>query len=102
MNKPGHILSKHLFWDVDANSIDFEKSKKWIVKRVLGYGLLDDLIFIFKYYGIREVADIAITIKDLDKRTASLIALLSDKPKEQFKCFTSEPSSQPHWNFLRS
>jgi len=99
MNKPGHILSKHLFWDVDANSIDFEKSKKWIVKRVLGYGLLNDLLFIFNYYGIREVADIAVKSRDIDKKTASLIALISDTPEDHFICFTSEPSNPPHWNF---
>lgn len=102
MKKPGQVLSKHLFWDVNAYDVDFEKSKKWIIKRVLGYGLLADLLFIFKYYGLREVAETAITIKDLDKRTATLIALLSDTPEEKFECLSSKQSNPPHLSFLKS
>ena len=100
MKKPDHILSKHLFWDVNAPDIDFEKSKKWIIKRVLGYGLLADLLFIFKYYGLSEVAETAITIKDLDKRTATLIALLSDTPEEKFECLSTKQSNPAYCNFL--
>lgn len=100
--KPCNLLSKHLFWDTDPESADFEKSKTWIIKRVLGYGLLSDLLFIISYYGIQEIADHAVKIKDLDLRTASLIAVLSDKSEDQFVCYTEKQSNLPHLNFLRS
>lgn len=34
-------MSPHLFWDVDVNSIEFDKHKAYIVQRVLEYGLLN-------------------------------------------------------------
>jgi hypothetical protein len=92
-------LSPHLFWDVDRGNIDFIKNKKFIIQRVLEYGLLSDWQLIYSYYGIEEIAQIAITLKDLDKKTLAFIALLSDVPKEKFLCYTSMQSTPQHWNF---
>ncbi len=39
-----HDLSPHLFWDVDMNLLDPEKSFPFITKRVLEYGFLSDWI----------------------------------------------------------
>ena len=79
-------LSKHLFWDLDINSLDLEKNKKQIIHRVLDYGLMNDWQFIHNYYGISEIATTAITIRDLEKKSASFIALLANIPKEKFLC----------------
>ena len=92
-------LSPHLFWDVDMNSLDFEKSKKLIIQRVLDYGLIDDWQIIFKTYGISEIAKTAITLRDLDKKSASFISVLSKIPIEQFLCYTSKLSSPEHLIF---
>jgi hypothetical protein len=51
MKSPLNNLSPHLFWDVDMNSLDFKKSKKLIIQRVLDYGLIGDWQIIFKTYG---------------------------------------------------
>ncbi|HAF29403.1 MAG TPA: hypothetical protein DCG75_10190 [Bacteroidales bacterium] len=92
-------LSKHLFWDVDSTSIDFEKNKRLIIHRVMDYGLFIDWKILIKLYGIEEIAKIAIQIIDLDKRSASLISLLSGIPKDQFKCYTTPPLMPQHWSF---
>jgi hypothetical protein len=92
-------LSKHLFWDIDINSLDLEKHKKQIIHRVLDYGLIDDWQFIYNYYGISEIAKTAITIRDLERKSASFIALLANIPKEKFLCYTTTQSTPQHWNF---
>lgn len=92
-------LSPHLFWDVDRDNIDFKKNKKFIIQRVLEYGLLSDWQIIYSYYGMEEIAQTAITIKDLDKKSLAFIALLSDVPKENFLCYISMQSTPQHWNF---
>lgn len=93
------LLSPHLFWDVDRAKIDVERNKKWLINRILEYGLINDWIYILKYYGIDEITEIAIKLRDLDKKTISLISTLSDVPKEIFLCYNTEQSNQKHWNF---
>ncbi len=92
-------LSPHLFWDVDIAIIDFDKNKKWLVQRVLEYGLLKDWQIIYKYYGINEIAQISIQLKNLDYKTASFISVLSNIPKENFLCYSTKQSNPKHWNF---
>ena len=89
-------LSRHLFWDVNINELDIQKNRKQIIHRVLDYGLMDDWYIIQNYYGVKEIAEIALTIKDLDKKSASFISLISKIPKEKFLCYQS---TQRHWNF---
>jgi hypothetical protein len=92
-------LSSHLFWDVDRTKLDPEKNKKWLIQRVLEYGLLNDWLIIYKYYGISKIAKIAMQMKELDDKSLSFISLLSDIPKETFLCYTTKHLSPRHWNF---
>ena len=92
-------FSKHLFWDVNINELDFQKNKKMIIHRVLDYGLIDDWWIIKKYYGIVQIAEIAVTIKDLDKKSASFIAAITKIPKEKFLCYSTRQSTPELWNF---
>jgi hypothetical protein len=92
-------LSPHLFWDVDREKIDFIKNKKWLVHRVLEYGLLKDWVLINKYYGIEEIAQIAVQLKDLDNKSMSFISVLSKIPKGKFLCYNTRQLKPGHWNF---
>lgn len=92
-------FSGHLFWDVDINKLCFEKNRKFIIHRVLDYGLINDWQIISAYYGIDQIAEVAITIKDLDKKAMTFISLLSKIPKENFLCYTTQQSIPKHWNF---
>ncbi len=91
-------FSKHLFWDVDPNKLDPEKSKKLIIHRVLDYGLIEDWRIIYKYYGLNTITEVAKNIKDLDKKSASFLALLTDTNKKEFRCYNSEQSVMKFWN----
>ena len=95
MNK----LSPHLFWDVYMEKIGLDRSMRYIINRVLEYGLIEDWVIIYKHYGIDQIADIAMQLKDLDDKTLSFIAMLSKKPLEQFRCYTTKQSKPKHWNF---
>lgn len=92
-------LSRHLFWDVDVNTLTFDKNKAFIVKRVLDYGLMKDWDLLYQNLGISEIAKIALNIKDLDPRSLSFISSLSKIPKEKFRCYAFQQSIPPHWNF---
>ena len=74
MKTPLYNLSQHLFWDADISNLDFEKSKKLIIQRVLDYGLINDWQIIYKEYGIQEIAKTAVSLRDLDIKSASFIS----------------------------
>jgi hypothetical protein len=92
-------LSSHLFWDVNRDELDAEKDKKLIIARVLEYGMLNDWKYITKYYSIEEIGDVAITLRELDPKSLAYISLLTNIPKEKFRCFTLTQSRPQHWNF---
>ena len=92
-------LSEHLFWDIDVRNLDIQKNKRIIIQRVLDYGLLKDWLIIYNYYEIDEISKIAISLKDLDKKSMSFISLLSKIPKENFLCYTTKQLTPKHWNF---
>lgn len=92
-------LSKHLFWDVDISAIDQEKNSKYIISKVIQYGLFTDWKQILALYGTEKITNTAMQIKSLDKKTASFLALLTDTPKKNFLCYTTEQSIPKHWNF---
>jgi hypothetical protein len=92
-------LSKHLFWDVDKSQLDFQVDKKIIIHRVLDYGLINDWNIIYKFYGIKQIGEIAKTIRDLDEKSMAFVSLLSKIPKEEFLCYTMSQSMLKHWIF---
>ncbi len=92
-------LSPHLFWDVDKTKIDFEKNKKLVIHRVLDYGLLSDWLYTMEYYGLSEIGNTAVKIRDLDSKSMSFVSVLAKIPKERFLCYTTKQSQSRHWNF---
>ncbi|NQU35952.1 MAG: hypothetical protein HQ521_22200 [Bacteroidetes bacterium] len=92
-------FSSHLFWDAKKSDIDFENNKEYIIKQVLEYGLISDWKLIVSYYGLKNIGIIACTLRELDNKTLSFISLLSEIPKEEFRCYTYQQSTPPHWNF---
>ena len=92
-------FSKYLFWDVDINDIDLKKHSKFVIERVLIYGLFSDFKLIMKYYGLHTIAEKAKTSKQIDKKTASFISNICGVDKNEFLCYTTKQSTQKHWNF---
>ncbi len=80
------IFSNNLFWDVDPASIDFNKHSRYVVERVLTRGNRKDWESLKKTYGRKEIGEIALKIRSMDKRTLSFLCTYFDKKKEDFRC----------------
>lgn len=91
-------FSPHLFWDVDIQTINPEKDKKWLIGRVLEYGLYNDWLLIKNQYGIKKIVDIAINIRDLSQKSVSFLSTLSGFPKDKFICYSTKQSQPNFWN----
>ena len=98
-NKLVNSLSKHLFWDVEVAEIDAEQHSSFIIKKVLLYGLYSDFQQILNYYGLDKIIDAATKIKEIDKKTASYLSVISGVSKSRFACYTTQQSRMKHWNF---
>jgi len=92
-------LSKHLFWETDISAVDEKKHIKYIISKVLMYGLYADWVKLVEHYNLKTIIDNALEIKELDKKTASFLAVLGDVPKSRFLCYTTKQSIPKHWNF---
>ena len=55
---------KALFWDTTIESLDWEKNKDWIVRRVFEYGSEEEILETIRFYGKENVGQILMGISD--------------------------------------
>lgn len=91
-------MSSHLFWDVDVNSIEFDKHKAYIVQRVLEYGLFDDWKILKDTIGIDDIVATSKQLRTLDSKALAFISLISKTPITEFRCYTTRQSNPTLWN----
>ncbi len=65
---------KQYFWDVDFDKLSFEKSKTFILKRVLDRGNDKALKWLFRHYTKADIKELILTTRDLSPKTANFWA----------------------------
>ncbi len=91
-------LSKSLFWDVDLDTIDVVKHRRFIIQRVLERGMMDDMRAAFSFYSIPVVVAEAQAMRSLTPQALSFAACLGNVPEESFRCYVSNQSNHQRWN----
>lgn len=91
-------LSKHLFWDVEGEKLDFKRSERLIIHRVLEYGLMHDWEIIKRVYGLHTIKQIALELRELDDVTLSFLSTIFNVDKKEFRCYTKKTSTPSFWN----
>ncbi len=86
-------LTKSLFWDVDVQSIDFNKHKRFIIGRVLMRGSFDDFLNILDYYGEDVIKEEVKQMRYLDKKTLRFCSFYFHIPLENFRCYKQRQSN---------
>ena len=79
--------------------IDIDRHSKYIIKRVLEYGVWNDWMVLRIYYGLPRIVEEVKKMRDLEPRALAYIASISNTPKEEFRCYTYQHSIPQHWNF---
>ena len=92
-------LTKAIFWDSDYDRIDFDKRARYVIGKVLNYGLLEDWNAICAYYGKERIKKEAVQIRDLDPKAMYFLNALYDIPLSAFKCYTWRLSTPAHWTY---
>lgn len=75
-----------------------DNNKEYIIKQVLEYGLINDWRIIKNYYGVKQIGEVAKEFRNLESKTLSFISIVSQVPKEEFRCYTYQQSIPQHWN----
>lgn len=101
MNKTHTIsdLSQHIFWDVNTEYLDFEKSKEQIIYKVVEFGVLNDWKIIKEVYGLETIKKTSLEFKSLDNVTLSFLSNLFQLDKSRFRCYKHKQSTQNFWNY---
>jgi hypothetical protein len=69
-------LSDHLFWDIPPENLDLDKNRKLIIKRVLSRGNMEEVVQVYRYYGVEMVYKTITGSKDIDPLTLNLVKKL--------------------------
>lgn len=90
-------FSVNLFWDVNPQTLDFERHRKYVVGRVLERGTLDDWHVLCRALTLPGIVAVARTLRYLDSRAVAFLCAVGHVPRDSFRCCTSKPSTPLPW-----
>lgn len=101
MAKPSPVakFSEHLFWDTPVESVDVERHRKWLVRRVLEKGTKADWDRLLRLYGKAAVGDAVKTMRSLEKKSFRFACAILDLEPTECRCYTNRLSHATHWNY---
>ena len=73
---------KSLFWDTDLNNIDIEKHKEYIIKRILEYGDIGSVKWMFKNYSKDLIKDVLNSSRGISKKSSFYWKLVLNEVKK--------------------
>lgn len=80
-------LSKTAFWDIDMQTLDYEKHKNFIIRKVFEAGSRQDLAEVMGFYPKETIISSLITARYLDKGTQAFACACYDLKPEAFTCY---------------
>lgn len=92
-------LPKHIFWDIDLETLDYKKNARFIIQRVIQKGSLEDWACIKVYYGLEFIKNEILHIRDLDQRTLNFFSTYFGLDKKKFRCYTTKQSIPKHFDY---
>lgn len=90
-------IRKEIFWDLDPLTIDPDKNKALIIERVLSYGTLNELVYLFSCYNLETIKQTVKNTGYFDPKTFEFITTYLGINKEEMKCFIKKQSAIQHW-----
>ncbi len=75
-----------LFWDTDINSIDLHNNRKQIIRRILNFGNERTYRWLFQVYSCDLIIHAVKYDKNIDRRSAVMLANYFEIPKEEIEC----------------
>ena len=90
-------LPRHLFWDIDLNTLDYNYHAQFIINRVIERGSIENWKTIKNYYGLEMVKEEILNMRSLHPKTLAFFSTYFKIKKTNFRCYTTKQLSQKHW-----
>jgi hypothetical protein len=88
-NKTTEVFSSSCFWDLDKKKLNLDKSKNYIINRVLCRGNMDDIKILFDYYGWETVKEEVVKIRYLNNKIFNWLSSLFNINPKLFRCYNN-------------
>ncbi len=97
MNSPNLLanLSESLLWDVDPASIDLERHRSFLIRRIVERGDLSDVGAAWSHYGEAAFRETLLDAPDLGAKTVAFFANQFGIAPESFRAHREPPA---HWS----
>ena len=92
-------VSKRVFWDIDFDSLDYQKDRFYIIERVMNYGLWNNFVEIVQFYGKNIIREEIVQSAYLKKDVLNFLCFYLYLKPSQFKCYKRRQLTEPHWNY---
>jgi len=76
-----------VFWDIPFENINYEKSRDFIICRVLNYGNFQEIADIIICYGRKYVKELALSTRNLNGFGLEAASAFLRIPEKQFACY---------------
>lgn len=81
-----NTINHRLFWDTDKKTLDLSKHKRFIIERVLRFGILSDIKWLLSVYNDQEIIEVLKTSKNIDRKTANFWAIHYGLDRDEVLC----------------
>ncbi|MCL2073011.1 MAG: hypothetical protein FWH18_03755 [Marinilabiliaceae bacterium] len=88
-----------IFWDINLDKLDYDKSANFIIERVFERGDVEDIRQCRRYYNEEKVAEALLNAKFLMLKTIYLVSAVVGKPLEDFRCYKQRVSTPEHYPY---
>lgn len=86
---------KQYFWDVDFEKVNLEKSRPFILKRLLDRGDTKAITWVRQHYTTADIKNLLLTTRDLSAKTANFWADFLGLDKRKVVCLQKPYSRIP-------
>jgi len=86
-NKPR--FEKRIFWDVNFETLDYDKRASFVIERVFERGDVEDIRQCRRYYGDELIKNVLVNAKYLPQNRLHLISAIFEIPIQSFRCYTT-------------
>lgn len=96
MQKEKPIFNKRIFWDVDFEKLDYDKSYRFVIERVFERGDVPDIRACRRYYEEEVIRDVILNCKFLPERSMHLAACVIEREVNELRCYKLRQLNQAH------
>lgn len=95
------LFLKKYFWDADFKKIDFKKDAEYIIGRILEYGDIDALEWMFKVFDKKLIKKTFMECRNFSLKTANFWRLFFKINKNKILCLKKsyQKMQKTHWPY---